>query len=79
MANQSRKRRTLRLLATGTILTLTVSLAAAAIVMWIPESPIDFDRDQKVAGDLSDYVLLHHARNAVVPPYLRVDIDNTGQ
>lgn len=77
MPHHLQKLRTLRLLAAGIFLMLTVSLAAAAIVMWMPDPPSDFDQDQKVAGNLSEYVLLHRARNAVVPPYLRIDIDDT--
>lgn len=79
MSHHLQKLRTLRLLATGIISMLTVSLAAAAIVMWIPESPVDLGQDQKVAGNLSEYVLLHRGRNAVVPPYLRIDIDDTSR
>lgn len=75
MVTPSQSLRTLRLLVTGTILMLTVSLATAAIVMWIPESPLNPDDGQKVASNLNQYVLLHRARNAVVPPYVRVDVD----
>ena len=77
MVTPSQTLRTLRLLVTGTILMLTVSLATAAIVMWIPESPVNPDDGQHVAGNLSEYVLLHRARNAVVPPYVRVDVDTS--
>ena len=74
MATSSQTLHTFRLLATGTILMLTVSLATAAIVMWIPESPVELEDGSKVATNLSEYVLLHRARNAVVPPYLGVDV-----
>lgn len=77
MANHTRNLRTFRLLATGIVLMLTVSLATAAIVMWIPESPVNVYNEDRVAGNLNEYVLLHRARNAVVPPYLRVDVDNS--
>lgn len=77
MADHSRTLRKIRLLITGTVLMLTVSLAAAAIVMWIPESPVRVERDQQIVGSLSEYVLLHRARNAVVPPYVQVDVDDS--
>ncbi len=78
MADDSRKLHNLRLLVTGALLMLTVSLATAAIVMWIPESPLNVERDHELASNVSEYVLLHRARNAVVPPYFPVGVTDSG-
>ena len=77
MAIASRTLHNVRLLVTGTVLMLTVSLATAAIVMWIPESPVNLDQDrgQELASNLSEYVLLHRGRNQLVPPYVQLDVD----
>lgn len=65
----------LRLALTGIGLTMTASLATAAIVMWLPDSPVSTFQDERVARNLSEYVWLHRARNSVVPPYLRVEVE----
>lgn len=79
MANHSRKLRALRLAVIGTVLMLSVSLATAAIVMWIPESPVEVDQGEHVALNVSPYLLLHQARNSSVPPYVRVGLADPGR
>ncbi len=75
--------RNLHLLFTGVMLTLSVSLATAAIVMWMPDSPVYVASgrgDQQVARNMNDeYVQLHRSRSAVVPNYLRVDVRQVAQ
>ena len=79
MGMHSLKLRTIRLFVTGTVLMLSVSLATAAIVMWIPESPVELAPSELVARNLNEYVLLHQARNAVVPPYFQVSLNEAGR
>jgi hypothetical protein len=69
-----------RYLILGVMLMLTVSLAKAAIAMYLPDSPIAVaDSPSTARGsatgparNISEYRRLHAARAAVVPTYLRV-------
>lgn len=69
------------LLVAGTVLMLTVSLATAAIVMWLPDSPVYVApaRGERMAQNLREYVQLHQARNAVVPNYMPIAVASSAQ
>ena len=77
MVTQSRKLHTVALVATGAMLILWVSVATATIVMWIPERSMAVEPGQQIVINMNEYVLLHKARNAVVPPYLQVGLDDS--
>jgi hypothetical protein len=67
--------RTARRIFTGLILMLTVSLATAAIVMYLPSSPVMVTPGRGVQPQaMNEYVQLHRARNAVVPDYMAIDV-----
>ena len=80
MPDFSRTLRTARRVVLGLALTVTVSLAAAAIVILLPETPVRTEGGvvEETRG-MNEYVLLHRARNAVVPNYMRVDVDSSTQ
>jgi hypothetical protein len=69
-----------RYLILGVMLMLTVSLATAAIAMYLPDSPIAVADSPGIvrgsaagpARNISEYRRLHAARAAVVPTYMRV-------
>lgn len=81
MLIQTRTLRNTGLLVTGIALALSVSLATAAILMWSPNTPVVVvsPGDQQVANSMGEYVHLHHARNAVVPNYLGVDVEKVSR
>lgn len=63
--------RNVRLIVTGAALMLTVSLATAAIVMWIPESPVEPLQPERVVSNMNQYIHPHGARIALVQRNLR--------
>ena len=70
--------RAVRRILTGLVLMLTVSLATAAIVMYMPSSPVVVNPDRSLQMQaVSEYVQLHRARNAAVPDYMAIDIAPT--
>lgn len=77
MARMARIFLNTRRLVTGVLLTLTVSLATAAIVICLPDSPVNVanGRDVQVAANMNAYVQLHRARNAVVPLNMRINVE----
>lgn len=79
MSKFSRTLRTARGVALGLAFTVTASIAAAAIVILLPESPVRTEAGSAKAGNMNEYVLLHQARNAVVPNYMRIDIEPLAQ
>lgn len=67
--------RTARRILTGLVLMLSVSLATAAIVMYLPSSPVVVAQGQSLQPQaMNEYVQLHRARNAVVPDYMAIDL-----
>ncbi len=80
MPNFSRTLRTARWLAVGLLLAVVGSIAAAAIVILIPDSPVRTEKGaEETTGRLNEYVLLHRGRNAVAPDYMRIDIGPSAQ
>lgn len=80
MPNFSRTLRTSRWLAAGLALTVLVSIAAAAIVILMPDSPVQAgERNAQARRNMHEYVVLHRARNAVVPDYMHIDIEPSAQ
>ena len=70
--------RAVRRILSGLVLMLTVSLATAAIVMYLPSSPVVVTPDRSLPVQaVSEYVQLHRARNAVVPDYMAINIART--
>ena len=73
-----------RYLVAGIMLMLTVSLATAAIAMYLPDSPLavaDNGASERTtvsapARNISEYRRLHAARTAVVPTYMRVTAES---
>ena len=67
--------RVVRRMLTSIIMMLTVSLAAAAIVMYVPASPVVIVSAGNVQLQaMNEYVQLHRARNAAVPNDMAIDI-----
>lgn len=80
MPNFSRTLRTARWVTVGLILAVSASIAAAAIVILIPDSPVRTgERNGEAPRDMREYVVLHRARNAVVPDYMHIDIKPSSQ
>ena len=76
MSEFSRTLRSVRRIALGLALMVTVSLAAAAIVILLPDTPVRTEgRLAAETRSMNEYVLLHRGRNAVAPNYMRVDVD----
>ena len=76
-----RRLRNTRRFVTALALALTVSLATAAIVMWVPDSPVYLGsaRTDQVAQNLSQYVQLHQGRHTVAPSHMQIDVDVSAQ
>lgn len=70
------KARSIQLVLVGVVLMLSVSLATAAIVICLPQSPVQAGdgRELQDALYLSEYMQLHRARNAAIPDYLDIEI-----
>ena len=81
MSINARGLRNSRLVAVGVAMALTVSLATAAIVMLVPDSPVYLGstRTDQVAQNMSEYVQLHQGRHTVVPSHMRIDVDVSAQ
>lgn len=82
MSSSASGLRHVRLVIAGVMLTLTVSLATAAIVMYLPDSPVYVASgrgDPQTERIMDAYAQLHRARGAVVPHHLRVDVRQTTQ
>ena len=62
------------------LLGVTASIATAAILIFVPESPVHTgERTVEAARSMREYVLLHRARNAAVPDYMHIDIEPSTQ
>ena len=76
MSDFSRTLRIARRIALGMALMVTMSLAAAAVVILLPDTPLRAEGSvAEETRSMNDYVLRHRGRNAVVPNYMRVDVD----
>ena len=76
MSDFSRTFRVTGCVALGLALMVTVSVAAAAIMILLPDTPVRTEGSiAKEMRSMNEYVLLHRGRNAVAPNYMRVDVD----